>query len=42
MHGRVRSATGIALVDKIPLNMEKGKLNGTVFLDLSKDFEKVH
>ena len=42
MHGRARSAKGLVLVDKILLNMEKGKLNGTLFLDLSKDFEKVH
>lgn len=42
MHGRVRSAKGLVLVDKILLNREKGKLNGTLFLDLSKDFEKVH
>ena len=42
MHGRARSDKGLVLVDKILLNMEKGKLNGTVFLDLSKDFEKVH
>ena len=42
MHGRARSAKGLVLVDKILLNTGKGKLNGTVFLDLSKDFDTVH
>ena len=36
MNDRARTAMKVVLVDKILRNMEKGKLNGTVFLHLSK------
>jgi len=41
MHGRSRTAMGLVLVDKILLNKVKDKLNETVLLDLSKDFNTV-
>ena len=33
---------GLVLAEKILLNMEKGKLNGPVFLYLSKAFDTVN
>ena len=41
LHDRTRTAMGLVLVDKILLNNVKGKLNKTVLLDLSKDFNTV-
>ena len=42
MHGGKRTANGASTPEKILPNMEKRKLNGPVFLELSKTFDKVN